>query len=240
MSDAAAIADRFTTVRRRLDEACARAGRRRDEVVLVAVSKRQPVDRCRAAVAAGQRIFGESRVQEAEEKRGDLPTDLEWHLIGPLQSNKAKRAARLFDVVHSLDRPKIVRLLDREAREQGRTIDAFLQINVGGEASKSGFHDTRFDDQVRPLIEHGRAESGSPGVRFIGLMAIPPFEADAEEARRWFRRLRELRDRVASWPEWSGFRGDLSMGMSHDFEIAIEEGATHVRVGTDCFGVRPS
>lgn len=239
------ITRRFAAVHRRIVDACARADRRPEGVTLVAVSKRQPLVRLRAAIAAGHRIFGENRVQEAEEKRGDLPADLEWHLVGPLQSNKVKRAARLFDVVHSLDRVKIARLLDHEARELGRTIDTFVQVDVGDEASKSGFSVDSFDDRVRGLLEYGRVGPDDPGsappagLRFVGLMAIPPYEEDPEHARRWFRKLRALRDRAASWPEWRGFEGRLSMGMSHDFEIAIEEGATHVRVGTDLFGERP-
>ena len=240
MSDGAAVADRFAAVHSRLATACDRAGRAVDEIVLVAVSKRQPIDRCRAAAEIGHKVFGESRVQEAEEKHGDLPSDLEWHLIGPLQSNKIKRAARLFDAVHSVDRVKVARLLDREARAAGRSIDAFVQVNVGDEATKSGFAVADFDDAVRRLIEHGRVEPEGVGVRWVGLMAIPPYEDSPEGARHWFRQLRQLRDRVAAWPEWAGFRGDLSMGMSHDFEIAIEEGATHVRVGTDLFGTRPA
>lgn len=243
---AESIARRFAAIHGRVDDACARVDRRPEDVTLVAVSKRQPLERLRDAVATGHRIFGESRVQEAEEKRGDLPPDLEWHLIGPLQSNKVKRAARLFDVVHSLDRVKIARLLDREARELGRTIDTFVQVDVGDEASKAGFSVETFDERVRGLLEYGRVGPDDPrspktaGLRYVGLMALPPYEEDPEDARRWFRKLRELRDRTADWPEWRGFEGRLSMGMSHDFEIAIEEGATHVRVGTDLFGERPS
>lgn len=227
------IPSRFERVRQRIERACARTGRATSEVTLVAVSKRQPSERIRAAVAIGQRIFGENQVQEALAKQPELPSDLEWHLIGPLQSNKVKLAASGFAVIHSLDRPKIARKLDEQGAELGRPIQVFVQVNIGGEGSKHGFAPDRFEAEVRPLgsFEH---------LRIMGLMAIPPYEEEPEGARRWFRQLRELRDQAAGWSDWQEFPGLLSMGMSHDFEIAIEEGATHVRVGTDLFGPRPT
>lgn len=226
------VAQRLENLRSRLESACVRSGRDPAEITLVAVGKRQPMERIRAAVEAGQRVFGENQVQEAAAKSADLPAHLEWHLIGPLQSNKVKPAARIFDVIHSLDRGKIARLLDKEAGKLGRILDVFVQINVGREASKHGFDPDALEAEVRPLVEY-------PNLRVRGLMAIPPMEDDAEGARRWFRMLRELRDHAQTWPEWSGVAGQLSMGMSQDFEVAIEEGATHVRVGTDLFGPRP-
>ena len=227
------VAGRLAEIRRRIEEACRRRGRSAGEVRLLAVSKRQPMERIREAIDAGHRCFGENQVQEAVAKAADLPPDLEWHMIGPLQSNKVKPAARLFDAVHSLDRPKIARLLHKEAARLDRRIEVFVQVNVGDEPSKHGYSVDDFETEVRPLaeLEH---------LRVVGLMAIPPFEEDPERARHWFAELRRLRDRAASWPEWSEFPGRLSMGMSHDFEIAIEEGATDVRVGTDIFGPRPS
>ncbi|MEM6792580.1 MAG: YggS family pyridoxal phosphate-dependent enzyme [Acidobacteriota bacterium] len=226
------VAQRLARVRERLERACRQANRRPEDVTLVAVSKRQPLGSIRQAADCGQTVFGENQLQEAESKISELP-DLEWHMIGPLQSNKVKRAAGLFSAVHSLDRPKVARLLDREAVALGRSIEVFVQINVGLEESKHGFLPDRLDQDVRPLAE-------LEGLKLVGLMAIPPFARDPEDARPALGAMRRLRDRVARWPEWKDFRGDLSMGMSHDLEVAISEGATHVRVGTDVFGPRPS
>ncbi len=227
------VESNFSEIKKRIAGACAACGRKTSEVRLIAVSKRQPIEKIRSAVAAGHRCFGENQVQEAVAKAAELPADLEWHMIGPLQGNKVKAAARLFDVVHSLDRPKIAHLLNKELAKLGRRIDVFVQVNLGAEVSKHGYSETSFETDVRGLVELEQ-------LRLVGLMAIPPFEEQASEARQWFRKLRHLRDEVESWPEWSEFRGGLSMGMSHDFEIAIEEGATHIRVGTDIFGSRPN
>jgi pyridoxal phosphate enzyme (YggS family) len=225
-------------VRRRIAAACERAGRRVDEVTLVAAAKGQPAERLLAAVAAGVDALGENRVQEAEAHRATLaagpspagpsPT---WHLIGPLQSNKAKAAAELFDLVHSVDRVKIARALDRELAARGRRIEALVEVNLGGEASKHGFAPEGLGDTLRPLadLEH---------LAVAGVMVIPPPGETPEDSRQWFRRAREIRDALAARPEWAGWRGLLSMGMSDDFEVAVEEGATHVRVGTALFGPR--
>lgn len=226
------IAERLADVRGRIADACRRSNRSPEEITLVGAAKRQPVEKIRAAHEAGLRVVGENRVQEAEEKQSQLP-DLEWHLIGPLQSNKAKRAARLFTTVHSIDRPKIGRALDREAGRLGKTLDGFLEINLGREASKHGFDPDSVFERARPLAE---LES----VRIVGLMAIPPWESEPGRARIWFEQLRRLRDKLCARAEWSACPGWLSMGMSGDFEIAIEEGATHVRVGTSLFGERPA
>ncbi len=226
------VAERLADIRERIAAACARVGRSPDEITLVGAAKRQPIEKMRAARDAGLRVVGENRVQEAEEKQPRLP-GLEWHLIGPLQSNKAKRAASLFSAVHSIDRPKIARVLDREAARLDKTLPGFLEVNVGREESKHGFDPETLTEQARPLAE-------LEALRIVGLMAIPPWETEAQRAREWFRRLRELRDEVCSRPEWSTCSGWLSMGMSGDFEIAIEEGATHVRVGTSLFGERPA
>ncbi|MDP9122132.1 MAG: YggS family pyridoxal phosphate-dependent enzyme [Acidobacteriota bacterium] len=246
-------AERLAVIRRRIVAACGRVGRQPGEVVLVAASKTQPAAILADFHAAGLRIFGENRVQEALAKAAalvatparipkdpetasdsdsDSDSDIEWHLIGPLQSNKARVAAGLFLSFHALDRAKIALALDHEASLLGRRITGFLEINVGEEPSKHGFTPRGLPAAVRPLaeLEH---------LRIVGLMAIPPQEAEPEGARRWFRRLRELRDELAALPEWAGFPGHLSMGMSGDFEVAIEEGATHVRVGTALFGSRP-
>ena len=225
------IAERLAGIRERIDGACRRSGRRPDEVVLVGAAKRQPIEKLIAARDAGLTVVGENRVQEAQAKQPRV-SGLDWHLIGPLQSNKAKRAAEIFSTVHSIDRPKIARALDREAGRLEKRLEGFLEVNLGREESKHGFDPDRLLDLVRPLAD---LESLS----ILGLMAIPPLEDDPSATRAWFVRLRELRDELCERPEWSGCPGRLSMGMSADFEIAIEEGATHVRVGTLLFGERP-
>ena len=225
------VAERLAAVRERIAAAARRAGRDPAEVVLVGASKRQPPERLRAAWAAGLRVFGENRVQEAEEHREILPAEVDWHLIGPLQSNKAKRAVELFSTVHSVDRVKIAERLDREAAELGIVLPCFLEVNLGGEASKSGFPVEGLAARVAPL-------AGLSHLRVVGLMAIPPMAEDPEASRPWFRRLRGLRDELGGRGEWRGWEGWLSMGMSGDFEAAVEEGATHVRVGTSLFGAR--
>jgi len=214
----------------RIAAAARRSGRDPSAVRLVAVSKYVPVERIREAVEAGIRCLGENRVQEGRDKieSGPWPADLEWHLIGRLQSNKTKPAARLFDAVQSVDRIEIARALDRHARQAGRVLPVLLQVHIGGETTKGGFAPEALDAAL--------AETASLGnLRVEGLMAIPPFRPDPGAARADFRLLRELRDRALR--RHPGIR-ELSMGMSHDFEIAVEEGATIVRVGTAVFGER--
>lgn len=232
----AELSSRLSEIRDRIAAACARSGRSPGDVTLVGVSKTHPAALVQAAWRAGLRVFGENRVQEAlaKSKETDLPPPPEgpaWHLIGPLQSNKVRPALDLFRTIHSIDRPKIAEAVDREAAARGLRIDGFLEVNVGEEESKHGFPAGRLIENAAPLAALSH-------LRIVGLMAIPPFEEYPEEARRWFVGLRELRDRLAACPEWAGFPGLLSMGMSHDYEIAIEEGATHVRVGTALFGER--
>lgn len=236
-----AFAHRLAAVTERIRRAAARAGRDPAEVKLVGVSKGQPLEHLQDALAAGLRIFGENRVQEAEGKIPQLPPPTGslgdgvegplWHLIGPLQSNKSRRAAELFSTVHSIDRPKIARRLERDAGNLGKTLEGFLQVNVGREDSKHGF-------APEELLRAAEALRDLQAVRLVGLMAIPPQEADPEDARHWFRDLARLRDELGERGFWRAGRGYLSMGMSGDFEVAIEEGATHVRVGTALFGPR--
>ena len=226
-----AIADRLATVRQQVRDACEHCGRDPDDVTLLGISKRQPLERVRAVIAAGLRTLGENQVQEAIDKSSQLPVDVEWHFVGHLQSNKTKLAVRLFTSIHSIDRLKIAQRLEVEARRQGKVLDGFVQINLGQEPSKSGYPAEDLGDALCPLADLGH-------LRIVGLMAIPPYEKDLEASRQWFRQLRQLRDELAARPEWSEFPGLLSMGMSHDFEVAIEEGATHVRVGTSIFGKR--
>jgi hypothetical protein len=232
---AAEVAARLERIRRDIAVACRRAGREVSSVTLVGAAKRQPAERLCAARDAGLTAFGENRVEEAEAHREIVGDGVEWHLIGPLQSNKARRAAALFDVVHSLDRLKIARALDDRLAELDRRVPAFVEVNLGGEANKHGFPPQGLAETIRPLADLGQIE-------VIGLMAIPPppeGPEGAEASRPWFRRLRELRDALGERPEWAGFRGALSMGMSADFAVAVEEGATHVRVGSLLFGDRP-
>lgn len=207
-----------------VEHACRRAGRRPEDVLLIAVSKTVEVERIRAAVQAGVRALGENRVQEARDKLAVLGRPVPWHLIGPLQTNKARDAVRLFDCVHSLDRLELARELDRRARAEGRVVDTLIEVNVGEEPQKAG----AVPAEVKPLLD---AVQGMPGLRVRGLMAIPPATHDPEATRPHFRRLRELRDELGL--------EHLSMGMSADYETAIEEGATMVRVGTAIFGPRP-
>jgi pyridoxal phosphate enzyme (YggS family) len=226
-----AIAVNLAAVERRIAVACARSGRVREEVQLVAVSKGQSAEAVAAAHALGHRRFGENRVQEAVAKVRLLPAGLEWHLLGPLQSNKVRPALGAFAVLHAMDRPEILDAVEREAERQNRVVDVFLEINVGGENSKHGFG---ADDLA--LFE--KSIRLARRARVVGLMAIPPFAELAESSRPWFRILRGLRDRLREAVGAERFPGWLSMGMSADFEVAIEEGATHVRVGTAIFGER--
>ena len=210
-------------VRERVARAAERAGRRAEDVLLVGVSKTVDVARIRAAIAAGLGALGENRVQEARDKVSDVGRAVQWHLVGHLQTNKVRDALDLFDVIHSVDRIDLARELDRRARAKGRTIDAFVQVNVGGELSKGGWPPEAVETAVG-------AVSALAGLKLRGLMTIPPAVERPEDARAWFRTMRKLAERHGL-PE-------LSMGMSADFEVAIEEGATMVRVGTAVFGPR--
>jgi len=212
-------------VREAIARACGRAGRSPDDVLLVAVSKTVEAEQIRLAVAAGIPALGENRVQEAREKIETLGHPVPWHLIGSLQTNKAKEAARLFDWIHSVDRVELARELSRRARALDRTLDILIQVNLGEEPQKAGVA----PGELKALLD---AMTGLESLRIRGLMAIPPAVETPEAARRFFRRLRELRD-------GAGLE-HLSMGMSADFEVAIEEGATLVRVGTAIFGPRPA
>ena len=222
------IRERVAAVRRRIEGAAQRSGRPVSAVTLVAVSKTMPVEAIREAVAAGATILGENRVQEARDKIEALAGAAAWHLIGHLQTNKVKLAVGLFERIHSLDSIRLAHEIERHAGDAGRRVRCLVQVNVGGEEQKNGVS----EDEVRPLLE---AANGMPHILVEGLMAIPPFLSDPEAIRPYFRRLRVLRDDLAS----DGFSlPDLSMGMTQDFEVAIEEGATLVRVGTAIFGPR--
>jgi len=224
------VAARVRAVGERIAAACAAAGRDPESVTLVAAAKSQPIEKLRAAWDAGVRTFGENRVQEAASKRPQL-AEAEWHLLGPLQSNKVRQAAELFTTYHALDRPKILAAVAAEAQRRGTTVAGFVEVNLGGEASKHGFAPAGLRETLAPF-------RALPGLRLVGLMAIPPPGPDADASRPWFRKLRALRDELAATPGWDDFAGWLSMGMSDDFAVAVEEGATHVRVGTALFGPR--
>ena len=211
-------------VRERIARAAERAGRRAEDVLLVGVSKTVDVARIRTAVAAGLGALGENRVQEARDKVAELGRPVAWHFVGHLQTNKVREALDLFDVVHSVDRIDLARELDRRARARGRPVDALVQVNVVAEPSKGGWPPEAVETAVEALSALG-------GLRVRGLMTIPPAVDRAEDARGWFRALRKLAERHGL--------ADLSMGMSGDFEVAVEEGATMVRVGTAIFGARP-
>ena len=224
---------RFETVDGRVAAACARAGRERSEVEILGACKRQPLARLLAAYEAGLRAFAENQVQSGEANRPLLPADTRWHLIGPLQSNKAKRAVEVFDSFHAVDRPKIARALNRhaEGREATAPLQCFLEVNLGAEASKHGF----LQDDVLPAA---RLFAELPRLELSGLMAIPPRSESDDQARAWFRALRDLLHRLQDEGIGQKVPTHLSMGMSGDYEIAIEEGATHVRIGTALFGPR--
>lgn len=226
---------RLEGVRRRIVEAAARAGRDAREVTLVAVSKTHPVEALREALAAGALDFGENRVQEAGPKIEELRAEARearWHLIGHLQSNKARRAAQLFDCVHSVDNAALAVRLERICAEEGRArLDALIQVDLAGEATKEGAN----EEELPRIVD---AFAAFERVRLVGLMTLPPFFEETERVRPFFRRLRELRDEWRGRGAFGDGAGELSMGMTHDFEAAVEEGATMVRVGTAIFGAR--
>jgi pyridoxal phosphate enzyme (YggS family) len=229
------VAANITSIQDRINAAARRAGRRPEEIALMAVSKTQPPERILEAYAAGQHLFGENRVQEFAAKAGALQ-DLnaaEWHMIGHLQTNKAAKTAELFSSVDSVDSLKLAEKLDAAARMLGRKLDVLIEINVGGEMAKSG---VAADSPV--LEELLMAAARLDALVFRGLMTVPPFSDDPKDARPYFRRLRELRDAIAARKLPAVVMDHLSMGMSHDFEVAIEEGSTCVRVGTAIFGER--
>jgi hypothetical protein len=223
-------------VQQRIATASRRAGRQAHEIVLMAVSKTHPAELIRAAYAGGIRVFGENRVQEFAGKAGSLVdlADTEWHMIGHLQSNKTAKAAELFGAVDSLDSVKLAERLNAAAEKENKNIPVLIEMNVGGEESKSGI-----PPDSRDLEDLLLAASSFGALEFRGLMIVPPFSDDAEDARPYFRRLREIRDTIATRKLPGISMEVLSMGMSHDFEVAIEEGSTCVRVGTAIFGERP-
>ena len=220
------MAERLAKVGEQIRHAAEKANRNADEIKLVAVSKTHAAENVKEAIAAGAKVFGENKVQEAEGKIKEVGRDqAEWHLIGHLQSNKARKAVKLFDVIHSLDSLELAERLERICEEEGRAeLSVFVQVDLAKETTKNGIE----EKDLPELVEFLRA---AKHLKFDGLMIVPPFFEDLETVRPFFRRLREIRDEVCP-------RGALSMGMSHDFAVAIEEGATVIRVGTAIFGER--
>lgn len=229
------IAANLSSINHRIHASARRANRNPEDIVLMAVSKTQPPERIREAYAAGQRLFGENRVQEFSEKSNSLSDlrDAEWHMIGHLQSNKAVKAAELFAAVDSVDSLKIAEKLNAAARDRGNKLQVLIEINVGGEAAKSGL--AADSSELEMLLT---AAPRFDALTFRGLMTVPPFTEDPQGARNYFRKLGQLRDTLASRKLPGITLEELSMGMSHDFEVAIEEGSTCVRVGTAIFGER--
>jgi pyridoxal phosphate enzyme (YggS family) len=226
------IADRLTAIRRRIVAAAEKAGRDPSSVSLIAVSKTFPIDAVREAYDAGQRDFGENRVQEALQKiaqSADL--EIRWHLLGHLQANKARKAAAAFAAIQSVDSVDVLERLDRAANEAGTRPELLIQVDLAGERTKFGAppHD------VPRLLD---AASRCQAARLVGLMTLPPAPDDPEDARPWFRQLRVLRDKWIGEGYPEAMLRELSMGMSADFEVAVQEGATIVRVGTALFGSR--
>jgi pyridoxal phosphate enzyme (YggS family) len=229
------IADNVARTRDRILQAAQRIGRNPDSIVLMAASKTVEPERIYEAYQAGIRTFGENRVQEFSEKAAALQNlaDVKWHLIGHLQTNKVKKAAELFDGVDSVDSIRLAQMLDQAAPQNGKRLRVLIEINIGGEQNKTGIAPDSADlDELLqgiPKLEH---------LEVRGLMAIPPFTQDPSEARPYFQKLRDLRDSIAAL-KLPGVQMDvLSMGMSHDLEVAVEEGSTCVRVGTAIFGER--
>lgn len=224
------IAENFRRIAERMTAACARACRNPEEVLLLPVSKGQPPEAIAAAAALGLAVFGESKVQEAKAKIPRCPGRLRWHMIGHLQSNKCRDAVLLFDMIESVDSLALAEELNRWAEKLGKRVSILLEVNVAGEAQKYGFAPAR-------LLEELAALNRLPRLEIRGLMTIAPYTPTPERVRPCFRSLRELRDRGSDL--LGAPLTDLSMGMSGDFEVAIEEGATLVRIGTALFGERP-
>lgn len=226
MSD---IADRLQEIRDRLTKSAERSGRKAEEVDLLAVSKTYPVETIHEAVDAGQFLFGENRVQEILLKQPQLPGKLQWHLIGPLQSNKVRKVLPLVQMIHAVDSVDIAKDINRIGGELGLHPKVLIEINLAAESSKHGFTPSAIRAQLESLYELDR-------LYIQGVMCIPPFDPNAEKSRRYFRQLREIRDELEK--QGGAPLPVISMGMSHDFEVAIEEGATIVRVGSAIFGAR--
>ena len=225
----ASIADNLEHVREKIAEAAAKSGRSDEGVDLVAISKTHEAAKVREAIEAGQTLFGESRVQEARVKIPELPSNIRWHFVGHLQKNKIRHALPLFELIHSIDSLALAQEMNRIAEEEGLHPRVLIEVNVAGEGSKIGFEPEKLRAEMESLLD-------LPRLSILGLMCIPPIAEEAEASRKYFVKLRDLRDSLQT-----AFRVDLaqlSMGMTQDFAVAVEEGATLVRVGTAIFGER--
>ncbi len=218
--------DNLNKIREQIVVASRNSNRNPKEICLIAVSKTYPISTLREAIEIGVSVFGENKIQEAEAKVADIGREnLEWHLIGHLQANKARKAAKTFDVIHTLDSMELATRLERICIEENISLlQVFIQVDLAGESAKSGIPESELPNLIEYL-------ASCKCLQLIGLMIIPPYFEDVELVRPYFKKLRELRDKLLP-------NGGLSMGMSHDFEVAIEEGATHIRVGTAIFGAR--
>ena len=223
------ISENLERVREQIARAAAKVGRAASGIQLVAITKTHPAEQVREAIEAGQNLFGESRVQEARAKIPQLPSNVHWHFVGHLQKNKIRHALPLFELIHSVDSLGLAQDMNRIAQEEAMHPRVLLEVNVAGEGSKFGFQPDKLCQQMEELLS-------LPRLSISGLMAIPPLAEEAEPSRKYFVQLRELRDRLQT--EFRVDLSQLSMGMTQDYPIAIEEGATLVRVGTAIFGER--
>ena len=224
-----AIAENLQSIENGIIEACEKSGRSRDQIQLVAVSKTKPLELIQEALTAGQLHFGENKVQELTEKQPQLPEDVQWHLIGHLQSNKIRKALPCCDLLHTLDSVKLANSVDRISGELNRITRCLVQVNISADPAKHGFMESETATAIEAVLS-------LPNVEVTGLMTIPEFNPDPEATRVHFSKLRNLRDQLAT--QFSTPLPELSMGMSHDYHVAIEEGATLVRVGSSIFGAR--
>ena len=226
------IADRLLSLKQTLEETALSCNRDPKSIHLVAVSKRKPVSDICAAARAGQIIFGENRIQEAVKKQDCCPgINVSWHMIGHLQKNKVRQAAAIFDVIHSVDSIELAEILNRALQDISRTMNCFIQVKLTDEETKTGI-------EPENLLRAARRIHALPNLNLIGLMGMPPFTSDPEEATPYFQKLRLMRDELNSITLPANPIQELSMGMSHDFGVAIREGATYIRIGTLLFGER--
>ena len=225
------VAANYLSILARINDAAAKCSRKAEEIKLLGASKSQSIEAIRAAIGAGVKLIGENYVQEAKEKKDQIAESAEWHMIGHLQRNKAKAAIELFDILETLDNPALARELDKEASKRGKKVRVFIEVNLGNEESKSGIA----KNQLVSLVEEVASLSN---MRVEGLMTVPPFRENLEEVRPFFRELTDLRERLNELRLPNIDIRELSMGMTHDYTVAIEEGATIVRVGTALFGPR--
>lgn len=223
------IAENLKSVRAQIAKAAKKSGRSIDDVDLVAISKTHDAEKVREAIEAGQSLFGESRVQEARGKIPELPSNIRWHYVGHLQKNKIRHSLPLFELIHSVDSLALAQDTNRIAEEEGLHPRVLLEVNVAGEGSKFGFAPEKLRQEMESLLS-------LPRLSILGLMTIPPIAEEAEASRRYFVELRELRDQLQT--EFKVDLAQLSMGMTQDYGVAVEEGATLVRVGTAIFGER--